>query len=345
MKISGMRLLNTLLVGMYVLMIAQGIVQFSLWSQITDIISYNTDPVSLILSGHLHALRFAVVFPALWVSLQTGWDQDLLFTIWVGMAILICAIQVARASSLALAGNESLRRWTFFPSLLVFIGISFAMNGRIAFAFAGIACLLVSQLRWHLGLNRSLTWFLLGQLGSLILMSVSTGTFMVGALVILMFALAQPVIREGRYLRLRQAIHFGSALLVLFSLYPLLGKSVLKNIDFYGGGIVGLIRMLQHGLGRFLPTDPLSLLIFAAGGAFFAYHVLRLLALLVRQQHSLAPVALGASLAMAGGLFGLSTLLVSLPAFAVIGITWAFRPLVVKREAPLPAPNSGLYST
>lgn len=345
MRISAMKWLNAGLIAFYCLLIGLGIVQFSLWNQITDIISYNTDPVSLLLSGHLHALRFAVVFPALWVALMTGWDQDLIFTAWVGIAILLCSIQVARASSLALVGNESLRRWTLFPSLLVFIGISFAMNGRIAFAFAGIACLLVSQLRWHLGIHRKLTGFLLGQLGSLILMSVSTGTFMVGALVILTFALSQPVIRDGQYLRRHEAIHFGSALLVILSLYPLLGKSLLKNIDFYGGGFVGLVRMLQHGLGRFFPTDTVSLLVLAGGGGFFAYHVLRLLALLVRQRHPLAPVALGACLAMAGGLFGLSTLFVSLPALAVIGITWAFRPLVVKREAPLPAPNSGLYST
>jgi hypothetical protein len=196
----------------------------------------------------------------------------------------------------------------------VFVGLSLFMNGRLSFAFLGMAILLLVLVRRGLdgiGNVRTILWFPV----ILWLASVSSGTFAV--------ALGTMIVYPVTLLFARfPSVRMGDALLLAplavgtLALSPLSLLFLRKNVDFYGGGIKGFFNMLNHGPGRMIyligpeVLTPLALLGLLLGG-FVA-------AVVLTRRRAVAPPTVAVALAVSVGVFGYSTLMMALPGMVLL---------------------------
>ena len=329
-----LRLVNVAIGGMiavYVMAAAAGLLGFSLWGQILELVGMRATPAELIASGNVHALRFLVVFPFLWMSVTFGLPQDGPFAVGVALAIVGSSWFVARSVTLVLTGETRQLRFVWFPILLLMLGLSLAMNGRIAFSFLGYAILTHLMVLFQAGRIRSSLPFVLGVFPCLLLLSVSTGTFLVGVGSLAVFALAQPVWRRRGVLERRTVVLFGVILGVLGLLMPIVGQAVTKNIEFYGGGLRGVVRMLQHGAGRVLPDDLLVLGVLTCVGVVMACLALDLAKTRIQSSRLDACLWMAMAFAFAGGLFGFSTMMVGLPLGIGLAVMVLYRKYGLRR--------------
>lgn len=325
MKFRLLQWLNWGVATLYVYLAWSGAFGYTIWGQIIDIAG--SDPLWLLQQGHTHALRLMVVLPALYAAQNTPYSADAIFGLYVGLAIVAAGYLAARAACLAATGSLASIRFFSSPVLLGLILVATQMNGRIAFAFFGFSLIVGAQVAFEMGRFRSIWWLLAQSLLGLFFMSVSTGAFLVGVatifrLAVLPYPINWPYASKSRFLIL--AVSLG----VLIGLYRLIRDAVFKNIEFYGGGWGGALRMLQHGLGRFLPTDPPFLLLLAAAALAIGIPILGWLGHKLRRHDPRGPIYMGLLFAACGGIFGLSTLMVGIP-LALAGFAmWLWSPYV-----------------
>jgi hypothetical protein len=165
---------------------------------------------------------------------------------------------------------------------------------------------------------------------------MTTGTVMVafaqmlgGSLLISNFLSAQDRIRRSRPL----------AILIVFTilLFPFVYQGTAKNAEFFGGSAIGL---LSHGAGALFllePTITMSLFIFVV---LIAAALVVVRYSWIRNNPALLPAWLAVPIALVGGLFGYSTMLMALPALMILGLYMLLRFL---RE--LPAGRAGAPDT
>ncbi|MBX3096504.1 MAG: hypothetical protein KF812_06540 [Fimbriimonadaceae bacterium] len=323
MRLRLLNLFNWGIAGLYVYLAGSGAFGYSIWNQVLEIMTY--DPVRLLQTGHTHALRLMVVLPAIWSSLQFGWDAEVVFGFYVGIAIVLAGYLSARAA--CLAATKSLENVRYFaaPVLLGLIAIATQMNGRIAFAFLGFAMIIGAQVGFDLGRIRSVWLLIFSCLAGLFFMSVSTGTFVIGVLSICRMAVIPAPIRWPMASKSRLTL-LGVSIAVLAGLYSLISGAVYKNIEYFGGGLGGAVRMLKHGLGRFLPTDEPFLILFAVIGILLVYPAVVAITKRFQVEDPRAPIYTGLLFTAMGGLFGLSTLIVGLPLFLAVFAMWIWSP-------------------
>jgi len=163
--------------GLYAVALALGLKRFLVWDQI--LVLEGAGVWSVFSSLHPHAFRWLVMQPAVTFG-NAGLAPDAAFTVICFGLIWATTVLFARAGSLVMpsATRESaLRVWLFLPLALV----TLTMNGRLIPAFAGLALLTALHVDQAVGVRRHLGWLIAGQVLGLLLMSVSSGTFAVGA--------------------------------------------------------------------------------------------------------------------------------------------------------------------
>lgn len=162
--------------GIYALALGLGLKRFLVWDQISVLADATFWPLASTL--HPHTLRWLVMQPAMAAG-HAGIAPDVAFTgiclalIWVTVRLL------ARAGALAcgrLEREAALRVWLLLPLAVA----TLAMNGRLIPAFAGLALLVALHVDQAAGIRRNLVWLVVGQVISLLLMSVTSGAFIVG---------------------------------------------------------------------------------------------------------------------------------------------------------------------
>ena len=166
--------------GLYAVALALGLKRFLVWDQI--LVLEGAGVWSVFSSLHPHAFRWLVMQPALTFG-NAGIAPDAAFTIICFGLVWATTMLLARAGSLAgqcPARESALRVWLFLPLALA----TFTMNGRLIPAFAGLALLTAIHIDQAAGVRRHLAWVVAGQLIGLLLMSVSSGTFAVGAVAV-----------------------------------------------------------------------------------------------------------------------------------------------------------------
>ncbi len=310
------------LLAIYGLLIAGGFKQFSIWQQVLDLRLHH--PVDLIREFHPHALRLTVVLPYLLLADATGLSADWLFSVAIGAAMIATGLLSGWLLSALAFGGRNRFRCLLLTSVPI-LTLSLAMNGRIAFAMAGITLIAFQQTFWLMGKHAPFGCPPIWQLAGLWLASVSSGTLMVAFLLVLigngLVVLSDYPKLAGRNL----------PALVVFNFALLLGTPMVivglqKNLRFFGGGIEGFFAMLRHGAGKIMPPDfvlfTLSLTAFAAGGWMIAREVMRL----VRSRGSEGPLYLTILLGLAGGAFGFSTLACAVPLYLVGFYLWFWGP-------------------
>ncbi len=164
-------------VGLYGLALALGLKRFLVWDQILAL--EDAGLWGVFSSLHPHALRWLLLTPTLAFA-RFGHDPHLVFTVLCLLLLVATALLLARAGTRILgdaAREPALRVWCFLPLAV----LSLTMNGRLIPAFAGLALLIALHVDRATGVRRDLGWFIAGQGVALLLLSVASGTFAVGA--------------------------------------------------------------------------------------------------------------------------------------------------------------------
>ncbi len=307
----------------YFILCASGFINFELWSQVTRVWGIqssihsgiqNEEVVNAITTDdgyeYAHLLRYYLVFPIFKLSNLLGIDYNYLFSLFFSFFILYSSLNISKGVLFCAK---------FFPKIkidVVFIlvfstlcFISFFMNGRMIFAIMSSSLLVYISLCWH-NCNFFLIAFnvILGVMFS----SVSSGSFIVYFASLLCFFSFKVLSFGGK----RNVLLLFFVLCLTALSYPFLSDSILKNIGFFGGGLAGMIGMLSHGFG---------IVFINSHGYFLAISVLVMIALLALATiiflyiENMQPLIMFSVIALLGGLFGYSTLvMILLPVIAML---------------------------
>lgn len=297
-------------------MVTLEMIQFTFFSQAEYLLARQADPLQLLVSFDLWGPRYLLAYPAVLLADRFALDLDLAFTIYslFGLTVVIFLIvkycELAKFFSPATAGKHAAQ--------IILGGAWLAlcpfMNGRLIIAFAGISLLLCGQV-YVLHGQKFTPGAILLQTAGVFLALMTTGTVMVAfGQMLLGGFLINRTLPKNRRLR-------GAAVVVILlslgALLPFIYKGMLKNIPFFGGSI---ISMLRHGLGQmFFLEEALST---QAGAALFLAGLAALLIgqRLRRRNPFLLPAWLCIPVALFLGLFGYSTMLMFLPSLMILGV-------------------------
>jgi hypothetical protein len=280
------------------LLSALGIKSFEAWEQVSDLWETGVSPLFLAAVGHPHFFRFLTAYPGfLLEQAYPGFGFSLYISVFLAFNVAL----LRRVALLGAGRMPGAAGWTLF------LAAHFFMNGRGVIAWtAWLLCVLIC-LRLVRGEERAVRGMLQAALACW-LAAVSTGVFIVVVAALVLFYMQY---------RRRRGAHIGRKLALFALCAPLmyytgqyLWLAIKKNIDFFGGGLSGMIHMLAHGLGRVLFGSEVLAVCLVALAAF----LLLFLYMLVRMRgRALAPLEQLLGVTVFGGMFGLTVLTLALP--------------------------------
>lgn len=317
--------LNWALTLLFVGLIAFDLKRFSVWTQI--LLLEDADPVHLFNQFHAHTFRYSLMLPVIRLADYLGVDRDRVFSFAVCAMMIAVARLVASAAALCRseAGAADSGR-AYAPVMLAFMTVSLVMNGRLVFAFLGMAIICRSQVAWVRGVRKSALTCVFEQMLGVVLMSVSSGAFVVGVATVLSLLVYVPVGLLGRDARhLRLLLFVG---VPVFGVQPFVDVVVKKNLDMFGTGWDAVFAMLDHGPGVFLRVFDDVVLAFvglAPLAALVAFAAARAVVRRYQEGANDTPLIMAIAIALAVGVFGYSTLLTGLvPAVALVAARLVF---------------------
>ncbi|MCP6700049.1 hypothetical protein [Pseudomonas donghuensis] len=294
MKVRTSQLATLLLVATFAL---TGVKTFAAWPQVMELWGQHATPAML--TGHPHLFRYLVAYPGLWLE---GNYPGLGFTLYASVFVLLNASLWSGILRKVNLSSPAVITW------FIFFAAHFFMNGRGVIAWtAWLLCVSLC-----LDLSRIATPIRLPVLrGALacFLATVSTGIFIVVLVAITLFLISRwraGGIRVRRWKGLFFLVLLMPCIYVFASYFIV---AVEKNLDFYGGGIQGVLNMLEHGFGR---------VFFSAGGlgiilALLALPVGMVVAVAIMFGAPIRPTRKLLIIAVGGGLFGFTVLTLAIP--------------------------------
>lgn len=295
--------LATLLSFFFALVVTE-VVQFNLWSQVVLLWQAKPQPEALFL--HPHGPRYSLVLPLFWIAENVSANYNSVFSLFVPVLMLSAARFIAMAAHSVLNEMDVGSYRFFLLSAFIVLGcMSLFMNGRLVFSLLAASILVSLFYRWQFIGRAKKVFFLFV---SLFLASVSSGTFIVAFVWVLIFllAIAGPV---GKTKRDKVSPIF-PALVVAGIASPVFWIFIDKNISFFDYGHGVLVNMLSHGMGQ----------IFHVVGPVVAGLVVLVSSILVSISLFLLWVfpflrwpLLMCGVAIGGGLFGYSAATMSIP--------------------------------
>jgi hypothetical protein len=280
-----------------------GVHEFNLWPQVN--ILRGTSPKFIDILSQAHFLRYLLVYPIFIAADIFNLDANKIFSFF-GFFMLFFIVKNCTKMVKFYVNNNEIFFLVWFS--FIFLVLAMSMNGRIIFAFYGLSYLLVSLHRWERYEHTNLGLFL-RIFPALFFCSVSTGTFL-ACLLGLMFWSIIFVNRSKR----RFNVYF-VALGVVVS--PVATLFLLKNVNFYGGGIGGLFNMLNHGAGKiFYSIDLLSLVLLI----LIIVHIIFFAMLLLLYLEKYRLLIIFTVTSAFAGLFGYSTLSLGVIPASVLSI-------------------------
>lgn len=297
-----------LFIGVFYLLMFFGVLDFYLWSQVVDM--WNSEGHIDELVMHPHGMRYLLVLPIFIVSNWLNISYDLTFMMVVPFLFLFlvsCILNIITFYRKSISIHDE--RILFLLLSFVIIVLSYFMNGRIIFALLGFSVIYFVLVYWErLKLKKVLLFFVFG----LMLMSVSSGTFLVGVISISVFILYKVINRRTR----KNLFLFLLLLIALFATFPLLELLIMRNIDYFGG----VFLMLEHGVGRSLLIVSAEILWMLAS-IVIIFILMLLMFFYSYNQYSILGYLIFVSVPI--GMFGESTFAMSLvPLLVCFGLFW-----------------------
>lgn len=286
-----------------------GYLNFIFMPQAKELLNYNTNLLYWLQQGHVHAVRLFIAYPGYIIS---TWYQISLDKGYSYYLILIFFLTFITVFNLSMIKNAHSVFSTAALALFV-LGLCFIMNGRIIFAFLGYALVITAALEQarHKCFIRLWEGILYGI--GILFTTVSSGCMIIGFLfTAFCFFIKWAYIRSAvRKLYVVMGL-IGSAVVffpVVKKVIAYIAFMINKNITFYGGGIEGVIGMLQHGLGRIFPQFTTNMYLFLLIAGFFAVIVNAVLLkrFFIQNFNFTAIIALALNLSCYGILVGFST--------------------------------------
>lgn len=223
------------------ILVISNLKQFSLWPQVT-ILWESGFEISDVFKNP-HGLRYLLVYPFFIASKYLDIDYDIFFSLSSIIFLYITTkLNLNILSYYSIKNNISI----FLVSLLYFL-LTIEMNGRMLFSILGSSIIIYTAVSNKKALSLySLLFF------SILLSSVSSGTFILSILWTFTFLI---FIHKKNKLETFLLFTLGLAFLLISS--PYITLLILKNINYFGGGIAGIYNMLHHGIGKLIPIDPI----------------------------------------------------------------------------------------
>ena len=228
-----------------VLLVVIGEKLFRLNSQALTMWGYfGHNPLVALLSGHPHGLRYLAYYPVFAFADATGLNVHIVFS-------LVCCILLLMMTNIS--EGITFRTWNISRksylnnafAIFIFL-LSLLMNGRLIFAFCGYLLLILVGVRWL----KSGRWTL-GSVALLIfgclLASVSSGTLLI-ALAMVGGILFVTLLRQPYALLSSPWLPISVFMTIAIFAGPTI-IGINKNLDYYGGGGMAVVHMLEHGAG------------------------------------------------------------------------------------------------
>jgi hypothetical protein len=308
-----------------------GFIQFSLFEQARSLLDRNIDPVDLLWALDLWGPRYLITYPAVWLADEWQVELDVAFTYFGSALLALETFFLAKLTDASL-GDARFSTTKFFL-IVVFaiwvIGIATAMNGRLAAAHLGIAIVLYAQVRAVDSQAVSLSIWVLHAIG-LFLTLMTSGTAMVGFTQV---AVAPIVLRRIRTNSLRdRLLDILPVVPVLIVAFPIIRAGISKNMEYWGSGLGALVNMLEHGWGELLTSVPaVGIFVVVAGMLYLRFALVE-----IRRNSRVMPLILNVPIAVTCGIYGYSTLTMSLPAIGSLLVVSAVQRLRVRMVSRAP---------
>lgn len=202
------------------------------------------DPTGVLLSGHPHGLRYLVYYPVFAVAEFATLSPDFVFSCVCVLILFLISMLIARID-VDVWGTQG-HVWRRDTVIFCMFAMSMLMNGRLLLAFCGYLLILVAGADWFTRREWKFVHAISVVLGCL-LAGVSSGTLLVAmalsaGIVFVAFLMDLKLLKNNPIATVSIAIT-----LALFVGYALIGIG--KNIAFYGGDEAAIVRMLDHGVG------------------------------------------------------------------------------------------------
>lgn len=305
------------------LALALGAFQFEPPVQIIEVaLRDESDPLSLIVQGDVWWARYLVAYPSILATDHWGMRFADAFALYCAAILPISAMALLAA----------IRVWRRLDETRAFaVGVGFSvlvaaiasqMNGRLIPAHLGMTLIVLALAHIVVARRIALREGLLIVLG-MVLSHMTSGTGLVAYAVLV----AGTGLVVG--LRIDRARMAATLWLVSVLFAPLLFGDLIKNLDYYGGGVGAVLTMLDHGPGILLRRQPWTVPLAVLAAAGLVAGVWRGRARLRVIPRALLPAALAVPVTAVGGLYGFSTLSMALPALLILlmaaAITWSGR--------------------
>jgi len=296
-----------------------GIIQFEYFPQARVLYEAGLTPWELLVSFHPHSVRYLVSYPAVLITHFFNTDINSSYTYYCIILLSIMMMNVQDVVNLIKKdkGISNALVLRGMVGILPIILLSSLMNGRLVPAFAGMSMILKEMTGLFFLKKKLDTRLLIIVFFGFFITTVSSGTMMVAAGEIV----ACLVIYMIKFRRQGTLLFFS----IIFS--PILyvaGKYIIfmtnRNILYFGGGLEGFIKMLNHGFGRLFHYTPLIILTFCVLMIFFLSIMSKVYFYFLRNKLEYIPLVISFPIAFIGGLFGISTALMIVPSLIVIGL-------------------------
>lgn len=306
-----LKLISYLVVFAYFFLVFIGLLSFELWPQVEYINSVAENVSLLSLIGNYHFPRYLVVYPVYFLSgLVSNIDKNVLFSLYVVLffflTVCLCSkvlTDLAFKSRIRFKGIGNFN--LCFLILTIFLTPAlFTINGRAIFGIFSSALLMYTLYFWErMPISKKL-WL---SIFSIFTSTVSSGFTVLSFAILALFVLIKNVNR----LNSKSLIILSAFIVMGIFSFDFFWFAIDKNVGFFGGGVSGLINMLNHGLGKFFHGDlVLFFMVFASGVIFIAT-----LLLIVRNVNLFLFILAMSSLV---GLFGFTTMAYGIPALVVL---------------------------
>ncbi len=308
--------------AVYVVACVGGIIPFAIWPSVLEFLG-EMDPLLFFEKSAAEVLfsawgiRTSIAMPSLLLAEFTPLSQPQSFGLFCGILLVVTGVLI---NSTAIRCFGSKRSRHEIPIMLVIFTLGYLMNGRLCSAFVGSALLLRSHVFWFCGQT---TWrrTLFLNLLALPLLTVSSGTFMVGFMTVcvwLVFA-AFDLRDTAKQPRFRPAVVLaGLPVVVLYYFQSTLFTT--KATRYYRGD---LVEMMTHGWGDMLHQYIPGIDMYDVVNLTLSFTPIALMiGLFLVGNLAWSKVYLIAAVLVSGllGVFGHSTLLTNTPAALLCGV-------------------------